>query len=113
MDKNRTPARGLRLHGIFYLAGNGGLFAIDLVTAGSWWFYWPLLAWGAGLGCHYLFVKSTATDQGWADRKAEEIRYRAYDVSHILDIEDSFKRGRRFGRRTTKTGDKDADGRSR
>ena len=106
--KARNAVRGLRLHGSVYVAVNGVLFLIDLFTAGSWWFFWPLLVWGVGIGCHYLYAKSVATDQGWADRKAEEIRLKAYDVSHIIAIDDSFKSGRSPGRRTAKAHDAEA-----
>lgn len=31
----------------------GGLFLIDLITPGGWWFQWPLLGWGIGLAFHF------------------------------------------------------------
>ena len=31
----------------------GGLFLIDLITPGGWWFQWPMLGWGIGLAFHF------------------------------------------------------------
>ncbi|MDQ3037426.1 MAG: 2TM domain-containing protein, partial [Myxococcota bacterium] len=33
-------------HVMTWLVVNSGLFLIDLLSGGGWWFYWPLLAWG-------------------------------------------------------------------
>jgi len=32
------------------------LFAIDWLTGGGWWFYWPMLGWGVGLAIHGMSV---------------------------------------------------------
>jgi len=31
----------------------GGLFLIDVITPGGWWFQWPMLGWGIGLAFHF------------------------------------------------------------
>ncbi len=81
----------LRRHGLAYAAVNGVLVVIDALTPGSWWFFWPLFGWGAALGFHYLYVRSLAVDQDWAEQRADDIRYRAYDLQHIKDIEERYK----------------------
>lgn len=35
---------------------NIGLFTINALTEGTWWFSWPLMGWGVGLGIHALVV---------------------------------------------------------
>ena len=54
---------------------NIGLFVINLLSGGQWWFYWPLLGWGVGLGVHALnmFVLGGRFGQGWEERKIQEI----------------------------------------
>jgi hypothetical protein len=44
--------KGFRSHLFSFLVVNAFLFAINLLTPGPWWFFWPLLAWGIGLVFH-------------------------------------------------------------
>jgi len=58
-DRARARAKELRdfyTHATVYVLVNTGLFVINLLTGGEWWFYWPLLGWGVGLGIHALSV---------------------------------------------------------
>jgi hypothetical protein len=48
--------KGFYIHASAYILVNIGLFVINLLTGGGWWFYWPLLGWGIGLGVHALSV---------------------------------------------------------
>jgi hypothetical protein len=52
---------------------NIGLFVINWVTPGNWWFYWPLIGWGVGLGIHalvvFVFGGSGPWGQDWEERK--------------------------------------------
>ena len=36
-----------------YIIVNSGLFLINAVTPGPWWFQWPLLGWGIGLAFRF------------------------------------------------------------
>ena len=38
--------KGFYTHATAYVLVNIGLFVINLLTGGGWWFYWPLLGWG-------------------------------------------------------------------
>ncbi|HLZ73197.1 MAG TPA: 2TM domain-containing protein [Dehalococcoidia bacterium] len=57
----RTRRRARELHDFqahltAYLLINLALFLINVATPGSWWFYWPLLGWGAGVLVHAAHV---------------------------------------------------------
>jgi hypothetical protein len=58
-DRAQSRAKELRdfyTHATVYVLVNIGLFVINVLTGGGWWFYWPLLGWGIGLGIHALSV---------------------------------------------------------
>lgn len=61
-----------------YLVVNTGLFAIDLLTPGGWWFFWPLMGWGIGLVAHWagVFGPQRRFSTGWEERKIAEIMAR-------------------------------------
>jgi len=79
--------RRLRRHILAYVAINGALFLIDLLTPGSWWFLWPMFGWGVAVAAHWLYVKSVYIDEGWVQQRTEDIRLQAHDLGHIEDIE--------------------------
>jgi len=68
--------QGLYIHVLVYLVINAGLFGINWVTTGGdgpWWFYWPLLGWGIGLGIHLLTVIIPVFSTSWVDNRTERI----------------------------------------
>ncbi len=79
--------RRLRRHILAYVAVNGALFLIDLLTPGPWWSLWPMFGWGVALAAHWLYVKSVHIDEVWAQQRTEDIRLQAHDLGHIEDIE--------------------------
>ena len=88
-DETAETARAvrcLRRHILAYVAVNGALFLIDLLTPSSWWFLWPTFGWGVAVAAHWLYVKSVYIDEGWAQRRTEDIRLQAHDLGHIEDI---------------------------
>ncbi len=89
---------GFRVHVVAYAIGNGLLFLIDLLTPGSWWFFWPMFGWGIGVAMHWLYVRSVNIDDEWAERRTEDIRQKAYDAGHIEDIEKRYERTPSRGR---------------
>ena len=55
---------------------------INLLSGGQWWFYWPLLGWGVGLGVHALnvYVLDGRFGQVWEERKTREMMGRDLDL---------------------------------
>jgi hypothetical protein len=71
-------------HVLVFVVVNAGLFFINLLTRGndgSWWFYWPLAAWGIAIAIHTLVVFGGVFSQDWKLRKADEIYRRGRDSS--------------------------------
>ncbi len=60
-DERIARARANELHGfhshlLTYIVVNLALIFINLAAPGDLWFYWPALAWGAGLLVHAFVV---------------------------------------------------------
>ena len=58
-----------------YLVMSGFFFLLNFVTSpGNWWFYWPMLGWGIGVGIQYLKVFGLpGSGAGSSDWEAREI----------------------------------------
>jgi hypothetical protein len=68
--------KGFYTHATAYVLVNIGLFVINLLRGGGWWFYWPLLGWGIGLGIHALSVFAFgggSFGRDWEERKTREL----------------------------------------
>ena len=75
-----------RKHAIAFVVVNAALIAADRWLPGTWWSFWVLFVWGVLLAVHFFFMRSVHVDEDWADERAENLRIRSYDVSHIEDI---------------------------
>jgi hypothetical protein len=74
--KRADDLRGFFTHLGSYLAVGLFFFLINLATdAGNWWFFYPMLPWGAGLAIHGWNVlwNDRMFGEDWAERKAQEI----------------------------------------
>jgi hypothetical protein len=73
--KRVKELKGFYTHAAIYVLVNIMLFVINLLTGGGWWFYWPLLGWGIGLGVHALnvFGFGGRLGQDWEERKTREL----------------------------------------
>ena len=74
--------KGFYTHATAYVLVNIGLFVINVLTGGGWWFYWPLLGWGIGLGIHALSVFAFGGGpfgRDWEERKTRELMDRDRD----------------------------------
>jgi hypothetical protein len=66
--------KGFYIHASAYVLVNIALFVINFLVGGGWWFYWPLIGWGIGLGVHALSVFGFGGPWGreWEERKTRE-----------------------------------------
>ena len=72
--KRVEALKGFYTHAAVYVLVNIGLFVINLLAGGSWWFFWPLIGWGIGLAVHALNVFGSGPMLGrdWEERKTRE-----------------------------------------
>jgi len=61
-----------------YIIVNGGLFLINIMTPGPWWFQWALLGWGIGLAFDFKQAYFPTEDQiekgvRWALRRQKKM----------------------------------------
>ena len=90
----------LPVHGYVYVIVNGLLISLNVMTGRPSWSFWPLFCWGILLACHFLYVRSANVDPDWVERRANDLRRKSYDASHIIDIQTSHdKRAARRRRR--------------
>ena len=64
------------IHASAFVIVNTALFAISALTGGGWWFYWPLIGWGIGLGLHAFGVFGFGCGpwgREWEERKTREM----------------------------------------
>ncbi|WP_437970685.1 2TM domain-containing protein [Sorangium sp. So ce260] len=69
--------RGFRSHLFSFLLVNAFLFAVNALTPGPWWFFWPLLAWGLGLAFHARAALSSDVSPRRLRREIERSAARA------------------------------------
>ena len=75
--KHVEALRGFYVHAIVFVVVNIGLFTINTLAGGAWWFFWPLMGWGIGLGAHALtvfgFGGGGPLGRDWEEHKTKEI----------------------------------------
>ncbi len=87
--------KGFYIHATIFAFVNIGLFVINALTSGLaggvWWFYWPLIGWGLGLGAHALgvfgFGGGGPWGRDWEERKTREMMDKQgglYHASHRI-----------------------------
>ena len=79
-ERARTRVKALKgfyIHATVFVLVNIALFALNVLVGGVWWFYWPLLGWGIGLGVHALavfgFGGGGPWGRDWEERKIREM----------------------------------------
>jgi 2TM domain-containing protein len=78
--KRAEMLQGYYIHLLVYVVINAGLFLLNALTRGedgSWWFVWPLAAWGIAVVINTLVVFAGVFTEGWKERKADELYRRA------------------------------------
>ena len=86
-DVRPVLVRSLRWHGLAYVSLSGIAVFAKFYSDEGWWLFWPLYVWGVVLALHFLWAKSTDVDESWVGERAEDLRFRSYDLGHIHDIE--------------------------
>src|SRR3712207_6890238 len=82
--------KGFYIHASVFVVVNLGLFVINALTSGLaggvWWFYWPLLGWGIGLGAHALGVFGFGGGGPWGreDRKSTRLNSSHANISYAV-----------------------------
>ena len=81
--KRAQDLRGLYVHLLVYLCINGGLFVLDAVTGGGWWFYWVAIPWGIGLATHVVgFASDGFFGADWEERRVDRYLRHEADRHH-------------------------------
>ncbi len=70
-------------HRIGFLAFNGIVTVLNVVSGPPWWGLWPLLITGLAFAVHYLVYKASVIDDDWVDERAADLYYKSYDQGHI------------------------------
>ena len=67
--------RDLYVHATVFGLANLLIFAIDVLTPGGPWFFWPLLVWGIGMVSHAASVLGAERfwNADWEARKIDEL----------------------------------------
>ena len=69
--------KGFYIHAMAFVLVNVALLGINALVDGVWWFYWPLMGWGLGLGVHALavfgFGGGGPWGRAWEERKTREM----------------------------------------
>ncbi|CAN92958.1 putative membrane protein [Sorangium cellulosum So ce56] len=74
--------KGLRSHLVSFLLVNAFLFAVNALTDGPWWFFWPLLGCGLGLAFHALGALSSDVSPRQIRRELERSAEQARKEQH-------------------------------
>ncbi|WP_437993663.1 2TM domain-containing protein [Sorangium sp. So ce145] len=74
--------KGLRSHLFSFLLVNAFLFAVNALTDGPWWFFWPLLGCGLGLAFHALGALSSDVSPRQIRREIERSAEQARKEQH-------------------------------
>ena len=69
--------KGFYIHALAFVLVNVALLGVNALVGGVWWFYWPLIGWGIGLGAHALgvfgFGRGGPWGRDWEERKTREM----------------------------------------
>ncbi len=72
--------------------GSAMLLALMLALgAVELWLFWPMMAWTVLFLIHFLVVKSLNIDSDWVAERTEKTAMKAFDISHIETIRESYR----------------------
>lgn len=90
--QKRMARQGMVAHTLSFAVVNAGLYAIDLLTPGGPWFFWPLAGWGVGLAIHLgttLFAGQEAWEEA-ARKRLERQRKRKAREQAVQRVVEQF-----------------------
>jgi len=67
--------KGFFIHLISYLLVNAFFILLDVFTSrGHFWFFWPMIGWGIGLGFHWMgvFGKDMIFGKSWEEKRIQK-----------------------------------------
>ncbi|WP_375772555.1 2TM domain-containing protein [Archangium gephyra] len=72
--KRVVALRDFYMHLMWYVALSLGLFAIDMLTPGGPWFFWPVVGWGIFVLVHgvSLVLEGSVLSDKWEERKTRQ-----------------------------------------
>ncbi len=56
------------------------------------WLFWPMMIWTILFLVHFLVVKSLNVDSDWVAERTEKTALKAFDISHIETIRESYQK---------------------
>lgn len=68
--KRVSDLRGFYTHLVIYICVIAFLAFVDFMEPGSWWVYWPALAWGIAVIIHWY---SLMLGPAWEEKKIKEL----------------------------------------
>lgn len=69
-----------------------------MVLFDQMWLFWVLAVWASAFVVHLLIAKSLHVEEEWADDRAADANYKAYDLDHISAIRKDITRRNEAGR---------------
>jgi hypothetical protein len=75
-----------RTHALIFVLANGALHIANWLAGPPWWAFWPLVAWGAGLGAHFMVYRARHSDPRWVAERTDDVRSKSYDRAHMDQI---------------------------
>ncbi len=73
----------------------GGTLLVALMLAlvsVELWLFWPMMVWTVLFLIHFLVVKSLNIDSDWVAERTEKTAMKAFDISHIETIRESYQK---------------------
>ena len=68
------------------------LWAVLALSSVASWLFWPFMVWTILFLLHFLVVKSLNIDSAWVDERADKTAKKAFDISHIETIRESYEK---------------------
>jgi len=68
------------------------LAAVLALISSAIWVFWPLMVWTILFLIHFLVVRSLDVDSDWVAERTDKTAKKAFDISHIETIRESYEK---------------------